>query len=552
MESDLDDEEQKKNEAIKTAKEAWQGLREERTRVADLEKELEQLENVHFKTTDELQLAREKIANLADHLTKESQNGEAQVTELAAALTAEKNHSSHLAAEATELRAALSAQNNQSSQFAAQVTELSSQLSELQAQATELETQYSNALATERFNSSGLQDRVTNLEGALAEVRFESSQLLQQRDVETTAAAKDLEDRLDLQARELALTKAQLNKALDQVEKAARVVPAEVGKTEVGPCCKCRSPEDHAAYASLVEQFTKLTFDDKEEPEVIELIDQFTKLTFDGKEEEPEVTELIDQFGGGTLATPGSLSKLSFISFDSGYDELSIISSDSGYDGSTINIPSSPSLPPATPHTPATPVTPRTLPISTGPYDARDDDPTIDKWWFDHKEFDKKWKPAPFEYRRCRPYCEDCRTRRALRLVNGEWTLPEDFNLKVTCPAHPRLFSEETQYWLCNCPDCIQLNAPQSGEEDSLPEGLKEKYRCRDVGCQLDVHAEINARARWVLLEYHHQRQAAQDEHKRRLEEGRAAYGPFWPFYKGVLPPKNFVYGAVTYGRGQH
>ncbi|OIW31097.1 hypothetical protein CONLIGDRAFT_299623 [Coniochaeta ligniaria NRRL 30616] len=177
------------------------------------------------------------------------------------------------------------------------------------------------------------------------------------------------------------------------------------------------------------------------------------------------------------------------------------------------------------------------------PYDAREDVPDIESWWFDPTTFNRTWEPETFEYRRCRPYCDNCRTRGALRLVDNQWTLPADFGRKIPCAEHSKWWYPPTEkacfqkpLWNPQCQDCIEGDARASGEEDKLPEELKEQLACRDHSCQWAVHDLVEQRARFVLYEQSRKKEeaaAAWRLHEEKLAHYRAIYGRYWPASKG-------------------
>lgn len=228
---------------------------------------------------------------------------------------------------------------------------------------------------------------------------------------------------------------------------------------------------------------------------------------------------------------------------------------------SSFSSPSStPSTPPSSPQT--TPSTPPSSPPPSSPpsspptparfiYNARDDAADIDDWWFDPYQFDKLWQPGTFEYRRIRPYCDNCRTRRCLEFVDGEWQQPYGaFHLRLACAAHGAW-----RNWHADCADCIETDAPTppAGHEESLPAEVKEELRCRDFLCKGWVHDYHLLEARFVLDECSRkelEKQAASREHDRKLEEYRARFGRFWPSWKGELPPLYLSPGRAKYGRG--
>lgn len=183
---------------------------------------------------------------------------------------------------------------------------------------------------------------------------------------------------------------------------------------------------------------------------------------------------------------------------------------------------------------------------------ARQDVPDTDTWWFDPTAFDNRWQPHTFVFRRTRPFCDDCRTRRALRLVNGEWKLPEGFSAhrrdpcaehaKPWYPPAEKAFWRKPQ-WHPQCADCIETDSRESGEEDKLPQQLRESLACRDHGCQWVAHDRVEAEARFVLAEHgrkQEEREAASLRHEQHLAQYRAVYGSGWPLFKGGDPPKNF------------
>jgi hypothetical protein len=202
-----------------------------------------------------------------------------------------------------------------------------------------------------------------------------------------------------------------------------------------------------------------------------------------------------------------------------------------------------------------------TSPPSPSSYDARLDVADIDAWWFDEPQFEENWKAATFIYRRTRPHCDDCRTRKALRLIDDEWKLPEDFHLKIPCDKHAKSWLPlnddpgcRWSRWNRHCADCIAADSRESGQEDFLPKEVKDSLRCRDPTCKADVHDKIQSEARFVLAEHDRKKNEkweAQRRHIEKLAEYRGKFGRFWPTFKGDRPPTNFAYGAFSYGRGR-
>jgi hypothetical protein len=192
------------------------------------------------------------------------------------------------------------------------------------------------------------------------------------------------------------------------------------------------------------------------------------------------------------------------------------------------------------------------------PYDAREDVPDIDNWWYDREHFKQTWQPATYQYRRTRPFCDNCRTRRALRLVKGKWKRPAEFYRRLPCPEHAKPWCApgrnpvwQKSCWKEDCADCIETDARVSGDEGQLPKRLREKYRCCGPNCA-DGSDRIQAKSRFVLAEvkrFEDEDVAALFLHQQNLEKYRAVYGRHWPAFKGEECPRNFAYGAVSYGR---
>lgn len=167
--------------------------------------------------------------------------------------------------------------------------------------------------------------------------------------------------------------------------------------------------------------------------------------------------------------------------------------------------------------------------------------PDIESWWYDEDQFAETWQGATFEYRRRKPFCKNCRTRRALRLVDGEWKTPADFFRKLPCAEHSKPWYPEggnpvwqKKCWKEDCADCIESDARVSGEEDQLPEQLKREYACCGPNCT-DHSDRLQAKARFVLAEnrrFEAEKVAAWWRHHENLEKYRAVYGRRWPASK--------------------
>jgi hypothetical protein len=197
------------------------------------------------------------------------------------------------------------------------------------------------------------------------------------------------------------------------------------------------------------------------------------------------------------------------------------------------------STPPSTPlcasasasaSTPA-PAPPLLTPPSSPPtpaYDPRVDVPDIESWWFDEERFAASWPAATFEYKRAIPYCDNCRTRRALRPgPEGEW--------KVPAACHHRRRCDEHRFWAWDpeCPACIEADSPSS-QEEQLPERLRQKYKCRGYSCP-PHHDLLQQQARFLLAEgeaFEEARRAAWWRHQELLDKYRAVYGRAWPAHK--------------------
>ena len=189
-----------------------------------------------------------------------------------------------------------------------------------------------------------------------------------------------------------------------------------------------------------------------------------------------------------------------------------------------------PSFPPAAPHLSAPPSSPPSPPRQ---YDPREDVPDINSWWwFGEDHFKASRQPVTFEFRRTIPYCNNCRTRRALRLVDGEWKVPRDFHQKKACAGHYRPFDRFCR--VEDCPDCIEADSPGPDPQDELPEELRVRHRCRGYACP-PLHDEIQQRARWVLAEerrYQQEKAEAVQRHHDNLRKYREVYGRSWPASK--------------------